>query len=139
MTAEIVDPAWEIAGLIRELLKRPASNDPTWAIIQVALGSKISPSEHWELMTALNSRLLRLDALVTSVQDKELDEPQRARIVQAVNTFAHALRPEQQAQPWKHTLQNFVKGDDGLHLMWFSIIAKRSIHYAGLRMMKGRS
>jgi hypothetical protein len=125
MTIEIVDPAWEIAGVIRQLLTRQPSNEQTWQIIQQALGAKISPSEHWELMSVLNSRLLRLDMLVRSIRDRELGEPERTRIVQAVNQFAHVLRPEQQVQAWSHTLQHHLKADDALHLMWFSIIAKR--------------
>jgi hypothetical protein len=125
MSVEIVDLAWEISGVIRQLIAHPPSTDPTWSVFQKALGPKISASEHWELLSALNSRLLRLDALVHSVQDKELDEGQRARIIQAVNTFAHVLQPSQQVQPWQHTLQNFLRSDDGLHLAWFSIIAKR--------------
>jgi hypothetical protein len=125
MTIEIVDPAWEIAGVIRQLLGQPASNEHTWTVIQRALGATISPSEHYELMSALTSRLLRLDALVRSIRDTELDEQQRARIVQAVASFANVLRPEQQFQTWQHTLQHHLKGDDGLHLAWFSIIAKR--------------
>lgn len=125
MTVEIVDPAWEIAGVIRQLLGNQASNEHTWAVIQRALGATISPSEHWELMFALTSRLRRLDALVRSIRDKELDEAQRTRIIQAVNSFANVLRPEQQVQTWQHTVQHYLKADDGLHLMWFSIIAKR--------------
>jgi len=125
MTIEIVDPAWEIASVIRLLLTQQPSNSQTWSTIQAALGATISPSEHWELMSALNSRLLRLDMLARSIRDKELDDAQRARIVQAINSFSHVLRPEQQSQTWQHTLQQHLKGDDGLHLMWFSIIAKR--------------
>jgi hypothetical protein len=125
MSVEIVDPAWEIASVIRQLVAYPASNEQTWTVFQKAAGSNISASEHWELLAALNSRLLRLDVLVNTVEDRELDSAQRARIVQAVNTFAHVLSPSQQVQAWAHTLQHHLKADDGLQLMWFSIIAKR--------------
>jgi hypothetical protein len=125
MSVEIVDPAWEIASVIRKLVAHPASNEQTWTVFQRAAGANISASEHWELMAALNSRLLRLDVLVNTVEDKELDSAQRARIVQAVNTFANVLSPSQQVQTWTHTLQHHLKADDGLQLMWFSIIAKR--------------
>jgi hypothetical protein len=134
MNVEIVDPAWEISNVIRQLLTQPASNELTWTAFQKSLGQTISPSEHWELMSALNSRLLRLDALVRSVQDKELEEAQRQRIIQAVGRFANVLLPAQQSQPWQHTLQNYLKADDGLQLSWFSIVAKR---YQPLRRITG--
>jgi hypothetical protein len=125
MSVEIVDPAWELGGAIRLLAAQPASTDPTWSIIQKTLGAAVSPAEHWELMSALQSRLIAFDLFVRSIVDKELEETQRSRIVQAVNTFSHALRPEQQAQSWQHTTQHFVRSDDALQLMWFSLIAKR--------------
>jgi hypothetical protein len=122
--SEITDPAWEMKTLIEQLRKQPASDEPTWKVLPRALGIKISPNEHWELMSALNSRLLRFDSFVNSVQDEEYDKDMRARIVQAVNTFAHALRPQQQALQWNDTL-NYILADDALQLRWFSVIAKR--------------
>jgi hypothetical protein len=122
---EITDPAWEMKLLIERLRKAPASVDPTWKMIPRALGVQVSPNQHWELMSALNSRLLRLDAFVNTLQDREFGEAQRNRIVQAVNTLAHALRPEQQVERWQDTLSNFIRDDDALQLGWFSIIAKR--------------
>jgi hypothetical protein len=125
MTIEIVDPAWEIGSVIRQLVAHPASNDQTWTVFQKAAGNGISSSEHWELMAALNSRLLRLDTLVKTVEDRELDQEQRNRIIRAVKSFSNVLSPSQQVQVWSHTLQHHLKADDGLQLMWFSIIAKR--------------
>ncbi len=125
MAFEFVDPAWEIAGAIRQLRTTPSSNDPTWSVFQKALGTGISPSEHWELMSVLQDRLLRFDQFVRSVVDTEFDDHQRRRIIQAVDRFSHALRPEHQTQQWQHTLQNYLIEDDALQLGWFSIVAKR--------------
>lgn len=121
---EITDPAWEIKLLIEHFRKLPPSAEPTWKVMPRALDVQVSPNQHWELMSALNSRLLSLDAFVNTVQDQEFGHPFRKRIVQAVNTFAHALRPEQQAQAWQETL-SYIREDDALQLGWFSIIAKR--------------
>lgn len=122
---KITDPAWEMKLLIERLRKLPGSNEPTWKMIPQALGARVSPDEHWALMSALNSRLLRLDAFVNTLQDPEFGEAQRHRIVQAVNTLALALRPEQQAERWQDTLSNYIRDDDALQLGWFSIVAKR--------------
>src|ERR1700733_1375104 len=37
MNVEIVDPAWEISNVIRQLLTQPSSNEPTWTAFQKAL------------------------------------------------------------------------------------------------------
>ena len=122
---EITDPAWEMKLLIEHLRKMHASADPTWKVMPRALGVRVSPDEHWELMSALNSRLLRLDAFVGTLQDRQFGEAQRNRIIQAINTLGHAFRPEQQVERWQDTLSTCIRDDDALQFGWFSIIAQR--------------
>jgi hypothetical protein len=121
---EIIDPAQEMMALIERLRQQPASTEPTWKILPQALGIGISPGEHWELMSALNSRLLRLDTFVNSLQDEDFDQAQRQRIVQAINNLANAFRPEEQIARWQDTLKH-IRADDALQFKWFSVIAKR--------------
>lgn len=125
MKVEIVDPAWEISQAMRQLLKQPKSTDPTWSVFQTALGGPIEASQYWDLISVLNSRLQRLNSLIGSVKDFEFDDAKKARALSAVRTFSMVFSPQQQNQPWKSTLQNFLKEDDALQLDWFSIIAKR--------------
>lgn len=122
---EVTDPAWEMKLLIERLRTVPSSTEPTWKMLPRALNVHIEPSEHWELMSALNSRLVRLEAFIKAVQDKEFDEAQRKRMIQAVNILAQAFKPEQQVEKWQDTLAACIREDDALHLRWFSIIAKR--------------
>jgi hypothetical protein len=122
---EITDPAWEMKLLIERLRKLPGSAEPTWKMMPRALGVQVSPSQHWELMSALNSRLLRLDGFVNTIQDREFDEAHRKRIIHAVYVLLQALRPEQQVERWQDTLASYIREDDALQLGWFSIIAKR--------------
>jgi len=125
MSGEIVDSAWEIASVIRKLARASVPpTDPTWSAVRKALGQNLSASQHWELMSALNSRLLRLDAQIRSVQDQELDQAQRQRALQAVQNFANLLEPPNQSLQWQQAV-NFVREDDALQLSWFSVILKR--------------
>jgi len=125
MNVETIDPAWEIAGVIRQLLAQPASNDPTWKAFQVTMGSEITGAEYFEILAVLRSRLSRFDQFVKSIQDSEFDEELRQRIIWAIGNFGRAFEPAQQAKQWQETRSRDILADDAMQLSWFSVIAKR--------------
>ena len=125
MAEDIIDPSWEIAEAMRRLLQHPGDNQATWSVFQKVLGGGISQNEYWDLISVLNVRLLRLTKLIKWVDDKEFNQAKRNRALVAVQRFSGVFTPQQQAQPWQHTLSNVLIEDDALALDWFSTIAKR--------------
>lgn len=120
---DLIDPATEIAELLRYFANQNASDQPTWSIIQNATAT--NGAELWDMVAVLTKRLSTIRHFVLSLQDEDLDKAKRNRAIGAIDRFAATFNGENLNTAWKNVRQIHVIEDDALQLSWFAPIARK--------------